>query len=86
MVYHEQRPPSDDSPGGCMDVWIITRAVFGVLFWPFAALLLGVIDLAAIVWLFSASPALALIPVALTVAAIVAFARWEQRRFRPPDV
>jgi hypothetical protein len=37
-------------------------------------------------FLFTVHPALALIPVAGIAAAVYLFARWEQRRFRPPGV
>lgn len=85
--YYEQRPPEpDDNPRyGCMDVLLITRVVLGVLFWPIAAFMLLVLDIAATFYLFAIHPALALIPVALTAAAIYAFARWDQNRTRPVD-
>ncbi len=39
-----------------------------------------------VLFLFTVHPALALIPVAGIAAAVYLFARWEQRRFRPPGV
>jgi ABC-type bacteriocin/lantibiotic exporter with double-glycine peptidase domain len=38
----------------------------------------------AVIYLFTVSPPLALIPIAVIIAGVFAFARWEQRRFRPP--
>ena len=78
-------PPKDDRPG-CMDVIIITRAVFSVLFWPMLALVLVMLDAGAIFLLFVVHPALALIPVGVTGAGIWLYARWEQRHFRPPGI
>jgi hypothetical protein len=85
--YYEQRPPEpDDEPRyGCLDVLLITRAVLGVLLWPLAVFLLVILDIAAAFYLFTVHPALVLIPVALTAAAIYAFARWDQNRDRPID-
>ena len=85
MVFYEQTPP-DNEPGGCLDVLVITRAVFGILLWPVIAMFVVILDLIVTFWLFTTSPALALIPIAITVAAVAAFARWDQHRFRPPDL
>jgi hypothetical protein len=49
-------------------------------------MLLLLVDVAAIIVLFTRHPALALIPVAITAVAIWLFARWEQQRFRPPGL
>jgi len=84
MAYYDQTPGGDDRPG-CLDVWLITRAVLTLLFWPLAAILVLVLDLAAIIWLFRVWPALALIPVGVSAAAIAAYARWEQAHFRPHE-
>ena len=85
FYYEPEPPPKDDRPG-CMDVIIITRAVFSVLFWPMLALVLVLIDAGAVFVLFAVHPALALIPVGLTGAGIWLYARWEQRHFRPPGI
>jgi hypothetical protein len=86
MVYYEQQKPPEDERPGCLDVWLISRAMFGILMWPFAVLIGLIIDLYVIVVLFDIHPALALIPVAITAAAVWLYARWEQRRFRPPGL
>jgi len=87
MGYYEQRPPSDEERGaGCLEALIITRAVFAVLIWPMLAIF-AVIGFVAALWLsFTVHPALALIPVGLATGALWLFARWEQRRFRPPGL
>ena len=86
MVYYEQQTPPEDEPGGCLEVLVITRAVFGILLWPVVVMFVVVLDLIITFWLFTTYAPLALIPIAITAAAIALFARWEQRRFRPPDL
>ena len=83
-MYQQQKPQQE--PGGCLEVWVLTRAVFGVLFWPLAALIGFVLAVVLVFFLFAVHPALALIPVAAIAIAIYLFARWEQRRFRPPGM
>jgi cobalamin synthase len=80
--YYEQRPPGAEKGPGCLDALVITRVVFGMLFWPLAALILVFVDLGVIFYFFTLHPALALIPLAWTAAGIWLFARWEQRRIR----
>jgi FtsH-binding integral membrane protein len=79
-----QREPSASGGSGCLEVWALTRAAFGVLFWPLLALIGFVLAVVLVFYLFTAHPALALIPVAAIAVALYLFARWEQRRFRPP--
>lgn len=88
MVYYEQRPPPDsgeDRPG-CLETLLITRVVFGLLFWPVALILAVAIDASLIFVLYARWPPLALIPVAISGAAIWFLARWDQRRNRPPGL
>ena len=65
---------------------MITLAVFAVILPVVFALLalLGALTLAFV--LFTVHPALALMPLAAMVIGIYAFARWEQKRFRPPGL
>lgn len=87
MAHYEQRPPDDrERPPGCLDVLVITRAVFGVLMWPIGVMFAVILDIGIAFYLYATQPLLALIPVAITAAAIWAFARWEQRRGGPPDL
>jgi hypothetical protein len=93
---HQQREPRQepsafgrDGPaqtGGCLEIWVLTRAAFGVLFWPLLALIGFVVAVVLVIFLFTVHPALALIPIAAIAAALYLFARWEQRRFRPPGI
>jgi hypothetical protein len=68
-----------------MDVFVITRAIMGMLLIPIAALFFVIADIAAIIWLLTVHPALALIPIALTAVAIWLLARWDRRRGHPAD-
>jgi len=79
-----QREPSASGGGGCLEVWVLTRAAFGVLLWPLLAIIGFVLAVVLVLYLFTVHPALALIPVAAIAVALYLFARWEQRRFRPP--
>jgi hypothetical protein len=74
----------EEKPPGCMDALIITRAVFSVMFWPLLAMILVVVDVAIIFYAFFVHPALALIPLGLTVAVIAGFAQWDRSRGAPP--
>lgn len=82
--YYDQGPPDKEQPPGCLDALLITRAVFGVLMWPVIAMVLVIVDAGFIFYAFSLHPALALIPIGLSVGALWLFAKWEQKRFRPP--
>ncbi len=84
-MYYEQQPPQEDKGPGCLDALVITRVVFGLLFWPVAAILLVLGDLAVAFYLFTVHPALALIPVALAGVAVWLLARWDQNRHDPLD-
>jgi hypothetical protein len=94
LVYHQQEPQQEPSArggpapggGGCLEVWVLTRAAFGILFWPLAALIGFVLAVVLVLFLFTVHPALALIPVAAIGVALYLFARWEQRHFRPPGI
>ncbi len=78
-------PPRQVELGGCGETWLITRAVFAVLL-PLMLALVGMLGALVItVVLFAVHPALALLPVAALGLGAFLFARWERRRFRPPE-
>lgn len=76
--------PQQEQRPGCRDVWVLTLAVFAVIFPVMLALiaLLGGVTLAFV--LFTVYPALGLIPIAVMALGVYAFARWDQNRDRPP--
>jgi hypothetical protein len=84
--YYEQKPgPNDDRDKGpgCIDVIVITRVVFGILLWPILAMAAVILDIAVAFYVFTIHPALALIPLAITMFAVYLLARWDQNRERP---
>jgi hypothetical protein len=86
VVYYEQQGPDDrEKPPGCLDVIVITRAVFSVLLWPIAVMFAVIADLGVTFYLYATRPLLALIPVAITAAAIWGFTVWERHRYRLKD-
>ena len=86
MAYYEQQRPDDrEKPPGCLDVLVISRVVFGVLFWPIAAMFVVIFDLGITFYLYATRPLFALIPIAITAAAILGFTLWERRRYPTLD-
>jgi polyferredoxin len=83
--YEQQRPDDREQPPGCLDVIVITRAVFGVLMWPLVIMFVAILDLGVTFYLYATRPLLALIPVAVTAAAIGGFTIWERHRYRLKD-
>ncbi len=86
MVYYEQPPDDTDKPPGCLDALFITRAVFGVLLIPILLIMSVVFDVALAFLLYGIHPALGLIPIGVTLAAVWAYARYEQHKYRPPGL
>lgn len=84
-MYYDQGPPTDGKGPGCLDALVITRVVFELLFWPVAVMLLVLGDLAAVFYLFTVHPALALIPLGIAALGVWLLARWDQRRHNPLD-
>ena len=88
MGYYYDRGDAepDDKPPGCLDALLITRAVFAVIAPVAIAMVVLLIDVAAIFVLFAIHPALALIPVAISAVGVWLLARWDQQRHRPPGL
>ena len=80
-----QQPPDGQQPG-CREVWLLTRATFGVLMPVFLALIGLLVAIALALVLLSVHPALALLPVAGIVGGLVWLARREQRDGGPPEL
>jgi hypothetical protein len=75
-------PEPEKEPGGCMEVLIITRAVFGILALPLGLMVGVILAIVVIVALFSTNTLLGLVGLAVIAAAIAGYARWERRKFR----
>ncbi len=77
--------PLDERPG-CRETLILTRAAFAVLI-PIFLAMIAILGLVMVTLLLLITHSLlALVPLAALVVGIVAFARWERRRIRPPDL
>ncbi|MGQ9573613.1 MAG: hypothetical protein ACUVV3_10615 [Dehalococcoidia bacterium] len=78
-MYQPPEPPSLWS-----EFWTLTRIVYGILFWPFVALVAVLLALLGLFVLYTIHLAFALLAIATIVAAVALLARWESRRRRPP--
>jgi hypothetical protein len=78
-------PPPRDLRSGCRETWLLTRATFAIIIPALAAMIAVLAAIVGTIILFSIHPALALLPVAAVAVAIALYARWERKRFRPPD-
>ncbi len=82
--YHgSSQTPPEKEPGGCMEVLIISRAVFGILALPLGIILGAILGLVLLFWLFSVHVLLGLLGIAFLAAGVAWYARWERRRFGP---
>lgn len=78
-------PEPEKPPRWWEETWVLSRAVFGVLFWPMAVLFLGLFALLGVFYLFSWHPLAGLGGIVAIGGAIWLFAWWDQRRGPPPD-
>lgn len=62
------------------EVIVLTKVVFGILFWPLMVLLGIVTSVGGMVILFTIHWAYGVLLLAFLLAALLAFARWERRR------
>ena len=81
--YHE---PPGEQPPGCMDALALSRGMLSIVGVFLAVLVVIGADIVATFVLFGIHPALALVTIIPTVCVIWLYARWEQRRFRPPGL
>ncbi len=83
FYYGQSQPPQPEKePGGCLEVLVISRAVFGILALPLAIMLGVVLALVALVALFSVAWYFGVLGLVVIGAAIAGYARWERTRFR----
>jgi hypothetical protein len=78
--------PSEEERPGCREVWVLTRAVFAIILPAMAAIFAVLLAAAVTFVMYARHPALALVPIAAVVGLLYVYARWERRRFRPPDL
>jgi hypothetical protein len=74
------REPRHGEPGGCGEVWLLTRVAFAVIL-PIMAVMVGVMVLIAAGFaLLAVHPLLSLIPVGILLGGLFGFAYWDTRR------
>jgi hypothetical protein len=78
-MYQPPKPPSLWS-----EFWMLSRIVYGILFWPLLALLAVLLAVFGVFILYTVHPAFALLAIAAIAAVIAVLAWWESRRVRPP--
>ncbi len=66
-----------------LEAFVLTRAVFGILFWPLVAIAGVIVTIAGLVVAFDAGLGWGLLLLALIAAAVAAFAWWDRRPPRP---
>ena len=74
-------PEPEKEPGGCMEALILTRAAFGALALPVGILFGAILGLVLLIYAFSYSRLLGLLIIAVLIGGIVAYARWERRKY-----
>lgn len=80
-VYYSPKPPKP--PPWWVEVFVLTKAVFGILFWPLAALMGLIAAIVGLVILFTIHWAFGVLLIAALLAGVVAFALWERQRPSP---
>jgi len=77
------RQPPEKPPPWWLEAWALTRAVFGVLFWPMVALVGGLAVLIGTFYLFTVHWAFGLLALAAIIAGIAVYAQWERKHIGP---
>ena len=73
---------SGKQPPWWQEAFVLTRAVFGLLFWPLVAIIGVLVAIVGLFAAFSAGVGWGLLVLALIAAAIAGFAWWDRRQ--PP--
>ena len=81
FYYGPSTPEPEKEPGGCMEALILTRAAFAALALPVAILLGAILGVVLVIYLFSIHWVWGVLFLALLIAGIAWYARWEQKKF-----
>jgi hypothetical protein len=76
-MYYPQEPKE---PSGCFQTLIITRVILSILLIPLGTIFGAILIISFAFYALTIHPLLALIPIGLGVAIILALIRWESRR------
>ncbi len=79
-MYDKGRPSSP----WWLEAFVLTRAVFGILFWPLVAIVAVMAIIGGLIAAFSAGAVWGFLALGLIAAGIGAFAWWDRRR--PPRI
>lgn len=82
FYYGQSEPPEEKEPGGCRDVFLLTRVVFGVLLAPLAVMLGIILGLILVIYLWSIFWLLGILAIVLVAAGVGFYAHWERGRYR----
>ena len=74
----------EKEPHWWSEVWVLTQAVFSVMFWPILWMIASLLGVVGMIWLFVVHPLLGLAAMVALGVAIWAFARWYSARHEPP--
>ncbi len=75
-------PPPEKPPPWWLETWVLTRAIFGILFWPLLFLVGAVVAIAGLVVAFGAGPWWGLLALGLLSLVVLGLVWWD--RHRPP--
>jgi len=78
--------PSGNRPSLWTEFWVLTRAVYGIIFWPVLALVTLILGLLGLFYLFATHWAFGLLALGGLAIAVAAFAWWDRRRPPPPGL
>ena len=84
MVWNEQPPKPGDARPGCLDTIVLTRMVFGILFWPMAAVVGAAVGVAVLILLLASYPLQTVGGAVVLVVGATALWRWINARRPPP--
>ncbi|HTE83171.1 MAG TPA: hypothetical protein VK821_00380 [Dehalococcoidia bacterium] len=84
IYYGKSEPPPEEEQRGCRDVWLLTRAAFGILLLPMGILVGALAAVVLIIALFSRASVLGLLGIAIFAVGVYAYALWERHHFRGP--
>ena len=78
--------PPGNRPSFWTEFWVLTRAAYGILFWPVLALVALILGLLGLFYLFATYWAFGLLALGAIALAVGAFAWWGRHRPPPPGL
>ena len=78
--------PSGNRPSLWTEFWVLTRVVYGIIFWPVLALVALILGLLGLFHLFATHWVFGLLALGGLAVAVGAFAWWDRHRPPPPGL